>query len=64
MGLLRVVNLRLEKLGRFGPGRYGPKFQVDWAGPGRYGQKFSWAGPRIYNPRTPVFHPTPWGLNL
>ena len=44
----RVVNLRLEKLGRVGqakifkwtgPGRSGQDFQVDWAGPFR--PKFS-----------------------
>ena len=28
-----------------GPGRYGPRFKVDWAGPGRSGPNFSWAGP-------------------
>ena len=50
--MIRVVNLRLDNLGRAGPGRSGQDFQVDWAGPGRYGPKFQvdWAGPKIYNP--------------
>ena len=53
----RVVNLRLDKLGRAvparkfkwtGPGRSGPNFS--WAGPGRSGPKFLRAGPGRFLP--------------
>ena len=42
---IRVVNLRLDKLGRAVLARI-----LKWAEPGRYGPKFQVARPKIYNP--------------